>query len=90
MQFFSVVDRVLRDFNCHVSLRQDGLATQTGIGLQPPCSVKQIVFSFISWIQAGQAFSHDDVARRAGRAHVTGMLNIDFIFKQRFANRCAS
>ena len=89
MVFFGVVDGVFRDFNHHIALRQDGLATQAGVGLQAPGAVQQVVFGLICGIQAGQALAHDDVAGSAGAAHVAGVLDGDVVFQQGLTQRSA-
>ena len=37
-----------------------------------------------------QALTHDDVAGGTSCAHVAGVLNVDFVFEQRFTNGRAS
>ena len=79
MQFFGVVDGVFRNINRHIALREDCLAAQARIGLQPPGAIEQVFFFFFRRIERRKAFSHNNVTRGAGRAHVTGMFDIDFV-----------
>jgi hypothetical protein len=62
------------------------LAAQTGIRLQTPRPVEQVFLCFFGFVQAVQSLSHNDVTRGASATHVTGMLNVDFVVEQGFAN----
>ena len=86
MIFFGVIDGVLGNFYHQVLLAQKRLAAQTRVGLQAPSTVQQVFFSFFGFVQAVQALAHYDVARGAGATHVAGVLDVDFVVEQGFAN----
>ena len=90
MVLFGVVNGIFRYFNGHIGLRQNGLAAETRIWFQTPSAIQQIVFLFVRFAQRFESLSHDDVASGAGAAHVTGVLDVDFVVQQGFANRRAS
>ena len=86
MILFGVIDGVLGNFYHQVLLAQKRLAAQTRVRLQAPSTVKQVFFRFFCFVQAVQALTHNDVASGAGATHVAGMLNVDFVVEQGFAN----
>ena len=83
MKLFGMVDGVFGYGDRHVSLRQYGLAAQARVGLQSPGAVQQVVLHIIRRIQGGKAIAHDHMASGASCAHVAGVLDVDFVFKQR-------
>ena len=89
MQFFGVINGVFRYFDRDVGLRQKSLATQAGIGLQSPSAVEQIFFALIHIVERLEAFANDDMACGTGTAQIAGMLDINFMVQERFANRSA-
>ena len=89
MQLFSVVDGVLGYLDRHALLRDDRLAAEAGVGLEAPGAIQQVFFCFVEFVQGLEAFAHDYVAGGAGGAHVAGVLDVDFVVQQGFADRCA-
>ena len=86
---FGVIDRIARDFDDQIFLGHKGLTAQTAVGLQAPGAVKQVFFVFIELIERGKTLSHDDVASGASTAHVAGVLDVDAVIQQSFANAVA-
>jgi hypothetical protein len=89
MILLGVVDRVLRNLHRHVLLRQDRLARQARVRLQTPGAVEQILFGFVQLAETLEALAHHHMAGGAGAAHVAGVLDLDVVFEQRFADGCA-
>jgi hypothetical protein len=87
---FSVIDGVLWNFNHQVLLAQKCLATEARVGLQTPCPIQQVFFSFFGFVQAVQTLAHNDVASGAGTAHIASVLNVNFVIEQGFADAGAS
>ena len=83
---FGVVQGVFGYLHDHIFLGQKGLTAQAGVGLQPPSAIKQVLFTFIEFVERRKAFAHDNVAGRAGATHVAGVLDVDVVFQQGFAD----
>ena len=87
---FGVVDRVLRDLDHQVLLRQDRLAaTGASCGSRPQArSSRSSSLSSISLSELKPSRTID-VAGGAGAAHVAGVLDVDVVVQQRLADRGA-
>ncbi|MPM57347.1 hypothetical protein SDC9_104169 [bioreactor metagenome] len=65
------------------------MAGQTRLRLQAPGLVEQVLFLFLRLVQGVEALLDDDMAGRAGAAHITGMLDIDAVVQHGFTDRSA-
>ena len=85
--FLGVVDRVFGNFDGHILGCQYGLAGKTRLRLQPPGAIEQVFFLLFGLIERRETIAHDDVAGRAGTAHLAGVRDVDAVLQQGLADR---
>ncbi len=90
MIFFCMVDGIPRYFNRDVLLGHVGLATESGLGLQAPRAIQQILLTFVQLIQRFEALANHHMAGCASATHVTGVLDVDAVIQHGLANGCTN
>ena len=84
-----MIDGVAGNLDHQIGAPHAGLTGQPGFGLQTPGLVEVILLQLIRLFQRVKALSNNDMASCAGTGHLAGMLNINVIAQQRFADSLA-